>query len=89
MERTLLAKSTGTGDPQRKEMGWSSECGRVTGRPHSPHHLEAQGQEIENKSICILFNYKQMDEIYNFWGSLIQVRPKASIKRPHQNLNKT
>lgn len=39
----LLARSTETKLPLRRERAPSSECGQVTESPHSPHHLDAQG----------------------------------------------
>lgn len=79
-ERRLLAKSTGTRDPLRKETGRSSGCEQVKESARSPHHLEAQGQEIQNESrSAFTVNYKQMEGRWSSWGSLIKVRPKASI----------
>lgn len=49
-ERGSLVKSTGTGVPRRRETGRSSECEQVKESPRSPHHLEAQGQEILHES---------------------------------------
>lgn len=47
----LQLRSTGTVLPQRKERGQSSECEQVTESPHSPHHLDTQGQ----RKMCYIY----------------------------------
>lgn len=48
----LLVRSTGTGLPQRKERGQSSECGQVTESPRSPRHLDTQGHR--HRKMCYI-----------------------------------
>lgn len=59
----LPVRSMGTAPPQRQGRGQSSECEQVRESPHSPRHLDAQGQRYKKKVSYAIYSLASNTEV--------------------------